>query len=136
MDAELAALATSGATTLVTLAATESWNRAKGAVIDLYKRFYPAASVAVGAELEETSTDLAESKYKGDELSSEIIDHWQARFRRLLIVNPNAAAGIQSLLEEFGPMASGIDNGVVEMKAQASGHGRVYQLGKGTQYNL
>lgn len=104
MDAELATLATSGATTLVGLAATESWSRAKKAVIDLYERFHPKATTLVAAELEETRNDL-EAEYGGAAVQAEIVDHWQTRFRRLLAVCPEASTALRGLIEELAPEA-------------------------------
>jgi hypothetical protein len=51
MDTELAVLASSAATTIVTLMATDAWDQVKAKVGALWRRFRPAQADAIEAEL-------------------------------------------------------------------------------------
>ncbi|MEV4876811.1 hypothetical protein [Streptomyces cyaneofuscatus] len=107
MEAELTALAASGATTFVGLMATEAWSQVRGRLARFLAR--GEDSEAVDAELEESREDLVAARRSGDEDSAEdIAAAWRVRLRRALRDNPEAAGELRDLLDELAPhQASG-----------------------------
>lgn len=58
---------------------------------------------------------------------------WQCRIYRLLIAEPEVAVELRRLLNDgIGSLRSDMQTPIVHLKlnAQASGHGRVYQVGQ------
>ncbi|MXG28606.1 hypothetical protein [Streptomyces sp. YIM 132580] len=102
MEAELAALAASGATTFVGLMATEAWSQVRGRLARFLAR--GDDSGAVDAELEESREELVAARRSGDEESAEdIAAAWRVRLRRALRDNPEAAGELRDLLDELAP---------------------------------
>ncbi|MFH0245293.1 hypothetical protein ACGRHY_23395 [Streptomyces sp. HK10] len=133
MDPEIAALAGSAGTTVLTLMVTDAWERARDGVVSLWRRVHPDRADAVGAELEATRSDLLAAAEAGDvRPREELHSEWQGRIRRLLAADPRIAEDLRRLLEEIGP-ADGQEPAPaarIRMQARASGHGRVYQAGR------
>ena len=124
MDPQLSTLAQSASLTLVTLMATDAWERTKDGIVALWRRVRPERADAVAAELDNTREDLSADLAVQDELVTE----WQGRIRRLLVERPEAAAELRSLLDELSP---GPSNGpAVSQRATASGEARIYQAGR------
>jgi len=139
VDAELLTLANTAGTTLVTLLATDAWGKSASAVGDLWRRVHPERAEAVRAELVEARAEVLAAQAAGDGVvESELVAEWRRRLRRLLAADPGVAAELRRVLdEELTPAlsASGRNwTGDVDMRAEASGHGRVYQVGQGTQH--
>ncbi len=133
MDPEITALAGSAGTTMVTLMATDAWQRARDGMVALWRRVHPDRADAVRAELDATRSDLLAARGTGDSLSEEELrGEWQGRLRRLLIAEPQIADELRRLLDELSP--PGQDTPApgtqVRLQARASGHGRVYQAGR------
>ena len=133
MDPEITALAGSAGTTMVTLMATDAWQRARDGMVALWRRVHPDRADAVRAELDATRSDLLAARGAGDSLSEEELrGEWQGRLRRLLIAEPQIADELRRLLDELSP--PGQDTPApgtqVRLQARASGHGRVYQAGR------
>ncbi|MEV7272494.1 hypothetical protein ACIQIG_16485 [Streptomyces bacillaris] len=105
MEAELTALAASGATAFVGLMATEAWNQVRGRVA----RFLAGGedgedSEAVDAELEESRAALLAARRSGDEDgAADVTAEWRIRLRRALRDNPEAARELRELLDELAP---------------------------------
>ncbi|MEU9131415.1 hypothetical protein AB0D08_25465 [Kitasatospora sp. NPDC048540] len=98
MEAEIVALATSGASTLVGLMVTELWTEARGRFASLFGR----RSEAVGEELEEVRRELL----CADDQAAAAVGaeaEWEARLRRALAADPEAAAQLRALLDELAP---------------------------------
>lgn len=135
MDAELVALASVAASTVVKLLATDAWEKAKTAIGTLWRRVHPERADAVEAELVETRADILAATESGDEESEQaLIGEWQSRLRRLLSANPELAVQLRQVLDEqLIPALPGARSwsGSVDLRATASGHGRVYQVGQG-----
>ncbi|KJK55705.1 hypothetical protein UK12_27115 [Saccharothrix sp. ST-888] len=93
----MAALATSGATTLVGLMATELWTQARGRFAALFGR---DRATEIAEELDEVREDLR-STGDGTAAAAE----WARRLRRALAADPEAAEELRDLLAEFGPAA-------------------------------
>ncbi|WP_155055990.1 hypothetical protein [Streptomyces blattellae] len=108
MDAELATLAGTGATTVVSLLVTETWEQAKQRVIRLFARDGEAATVE--GDLGESRDALAAATGAADEeaLTADVTAMVLLRLRRLLEQDPDAADELRSLVEEFA-LAAGSD---------------------------
>ncbi|MEU2243537.1 hypothetical protein ABZ572_29470 [Streptomyces sp. NPDC018338] len=129
MDAELAVLAGTAGTTLVTLLTTEAWQRVSDGITSLWRRAEPERAEAISAELEVTRTDLLAAQAGGDvESGSELGAEWQGRIRRLLVTHPEEAAALRAILDDLRPITP--DAPSVTQHATASGHARVYQAGR------
>ncbi|MEU6163854.1 tetratricopeptide repeat protein [Streptomyces tanashiensis] len=95
MDPELAVLAGTAGTTLVTLLTTEAWQRVSDGITSLWRRAEPARAEAISAELDVTRTDLLAARDGGDlQVGSELGAEWQGRIRRLLVTHPEEAAAL------------------------------------------
>ena len=133
VDPEIAALAGSAGTTVVTLMATDAWQRVREGVVGLWRRAYPDRAEAVGAELDSTRADLMAARAAGDTRSEEELHgEWQGRLRRLMTAEPSVVDDLRLILDEFNSLT--VDPSVpaqpILMRASASGHGRVYQAGR------
>jgi lipase chaperone LimK len=134
MDAEVVELARTAGTTVVTLMATDAWQRTRDGLVSLWSRVHPDRTAAVSGELEESQRELLAAREAGDEdAERELSAEWQARLRRLLASDPQIADELRRLLDEVHPALPG-DEGApistIHQKATASGHGRVYQAGR------
>lgn len=134
MDTELAVLASSGATVLVGRMVTDGWEETKLAVARLFGR-HSSRPEDVADELEEARTELENAQRTGDEAAAADVEaEWRSRLRRLLASDPDAVTEFKQLLAELGtdqPSSSNSANGDVKLTANASGHGRIYQVGRG-----
>lgn len=130
MDPEIAALAGTAGTTLVSLLATEAWESAREGFAGLWSR-RPERAEAVSAELEATRDDVLTARAGGDqETEAELSAEWQGRVRRLLSVHPEAADELRRLLSELAETASQTAGPTITQHATASGDSRVYQAGR------
>jgi hypothetical protein len=130
MEPELAALAGTVGTTVVTLLATEAWTGFKEGLIAAWSRARPQRAESVRDDLEGDREDLLGAQASGDrETESEIEAEWQGRVRRLLSAHPEVADDLRRLLDEWAPERNADRTGIVQ-EATASGHGRVYQAGR------
>ncbi|MET7477553.1 hypothetical protein ABZT17_24730 [Streptomyces sp. NPDC005648] len=102
MDAELAMLVGSGATTVVGLMVTETWEQAKQRLIRLFARGDDEAASLTG-ELEESRATLAAASGTPDEqdVTADTTAALRLRLRRLLEQHPDAADELRLLIEEF-----------------------------------
>ncbi|MFD7454821.1 hypothetical protein [Kitasatospora sp. NPDC059827] len=95
MEAEIAELATRGATALVGLMVTEAWAQVKPRFAALFGR----NREEVSQELDEIQEEITEDPEGGEGQTSQ----WQRRLRIALRNNPDAAAELQAILDEFAP---------------------------------
>ena len=130
MDAQVAALAGSAGTTIVTLMATDAWQRTREGVVAIWQRVSPERADSVASELDQTREDvLAARSGEDSQTETEIRTEWQGRVRRLLHADPSVADELRALLDELSPPDTTRDN-TVQMRAHATGNGRVYQAGR------
>ncbi|MGW4818377.1 hypothetical protein ACWEP4_05200 [Streptomyces sp. NPDC004227] len=130
MDAQLMDLARSAGATVVTLMATDAWERTRDGFAALWRRASPSRANAVEGELEATREELLVAREAGDEMTEqELGDEWAGRLRRLLREHPEAADELRQILADLSPGTTSVP-GTVQMHAQASGSGRVYQAGR------
>ncbi|MFD4170062.1 hypothetical protein ACFWQ1_07065 [Streptomyces albidoflavus] len=134
MDAELAALAASGATSLVGLMVSDAWSATRGRA-RLFARGGDEDQVA--GELTAARDELAEADRNGDEEHrADIREEWQLRLRRLLRADPEAAAELRALLDEIAPAEPSAGGVVINNTVSGGTHHapviQVGQLGHGT----
>lgn len=130
MDPQVAALAGTAGTTIVTLMATDAWQRTREGVVAIWRRVLPERAESVAGELDETRQDLLAARSSEDpQTETELQAEWQGRIRRLLLTEPSVAQELRALLDELSPESTSGGN-VVQMHAHATGNGRVYQAGR------
>lgn len=132
MGPEIAELARTAGTTMVTLMAGQAWESAREGLVSLWQRFQPARAETVGSELEATREDLLLARESGDtDTEAELTGEWQARVRRLLLAQPEVADELRRILAELSPELPDQRPSVdVRLRAEVSGSGRVYQAGR------
>ncbi|MFC1418119.1 hypothetical protein [Streptacidiphilus cavernicola] len=142
MDAELAGLVGSGATTIVGLMATDLWTQTRDRIGRLFAR--GADPAAVTADLEASRTELVAARQAGDETAvADVEAEWRSRLRRVLQSDPAAAAELRALLDEVGQgpaeqqgtvvnntLSGGVVHGTVIMGRDMHG-GQVFHAGPG-----
>ncbi|MFF1844511.1 hypothetical protein OG763_10005 [Streptomyces sp. NBC_01230] len=129
MEPEIAALASSAGTTVVTLMATDAWQRLREGIASLWRREQAERAEAVAAELDATREDLLVAIAAGDQdVEGELQAEWQGRIRRFLTARPEVAEDLRRLLNEFGPGSETAPAGT--QHATASGRARIYQAGR------
>ncbi|MEI7032234.1 hypothetical protein [Streptomyces pratensis] len=127
MEAELTALAASGAATFVGLMATEAWTQARGRL----SRFLARGEdhTAVDAELEASRAELTAARADADEAAAaDVEEEWRIRLRRALRADPRAADELRTLLDELAPLQPAAPS--VSVTNTISGgvqHGPVFQ---------
>jgi hypothetical protein len=132
MDADIAALSSAAATTLVTLMTTDSWQRAKTGFAALWRRRSPGQAEAVEADLD-AAQEAAVTARRGrdEEAITWLVAEWRSRLRRLAAADEAIQAEVGRLVEEFRPLlASGGRGEPVVMVARASGSSRINQAGR------
>lgn len=131
MEAELVTLASSAATTVVGLLATDGWEQAKRAVVALWRRARPEEAETVEAELVEARTEILTARRAGDgRTEDDLTAEWRIRLRRMLAADPALASDLRELLGDLGPLTpeAGRPNRV-EMHGTASDNARLYMSG-------
>jgi hypothetical protein len=97
MEAELVALATSGATTLITLMISDTWAQAKHRAAQVFGRESDEHDEVLG-ELESSRAALLQAIENGDGTRAAAIEgEWRSRLLRLLRSDPGLAEDLQSL---------------------------------------
>jgi hypothetical protein len=138
MDSELASLATSGASTLVSAMVTDGWTLVKHGFARLFARQKPEQAESIGSELEATRTELLQAHSSGDQTTvAELESEWRSRLRRLLTADQRAQEELRQLLAELAPTSPAsvrTSAGSIEMEAKAMGHGKIYQVGHGDMH--
>ncbi|WKX72207.1 hypothetical protein [Streptomyces sp. XD-27] len=102
MEAEVAALAASGATTLVGLMVSDAWAQGRERLVRFFGRGDGEDSAE--EELRASREELVAACEAGDEeAAADIEAGWRQRLRRVLRADPEAAAELRSLLAELDP---------------------------------
>lgn len=132
VDPQVVALAGTAGTTIVTLMATDVWQRTRDGVTAIWRRVHPDRADAVAGELDLTRDEILAARNAGDtQTEAELQAEWQGRVRRLLQADPAIAADLRTLLDELSPdSATSGDVYNVQLHARATGNGRVYQAGR------
>ncbi|MEU9870125.1 hypothetical protein AB0C87_19995 [Actinomadura sp. NPDC048021] len=97
MEAELSALASVGATTLVGLMVSDSWSQVKGSLARLFGRHGPPEVPL--QELEYSRMEIL-AAYLAHDASriEEVGDHWRGRLESLLLADATAEEEVRRLL--------------------------------------
>jgi len=140
MDAELVAVASTAAATLVTLLTTDAWEGVKVLVGAWWRRVEPGRAAAVETDLVAARRRLLACRAPGaeqvEQVESELAAEWQARLLRLLAVDPDLATELRRLgsaPDDSTQPVRHVWTGAVRMQAATRDHGRVYQVGQGEQ---
>lgn len=113
MEAELAALATSGATAVVALMASDGWNAVRSRIVGLLRRDSEVHEDAdrIEAELESQRGEAAAARDAGDStVIADLEAVWRMTLRRLLVEDPSKAAVLRELVGEGSPTAGSVHN--------------------------
>lgn len=129
MELEIAALAGTAGTTLVTLLATEGWQSVRDGFVALWQRARPDRAPAIAGELDATRAELLGARAAGDlEAEAEVGAEWQGRIRRLLTAHPELVDEFRMALAALAPDDEAAP--AVTQHATASGQARVYQASR------
>lgn len=138
MDPALVALATTAATTLVTLLTTDAWERAVGALGSWWRRVHPQDADEARVALDQARAGVQVAQQAGGQQLQDVMlgleDEWRGRLRRLLATSPDLAEGLRQLLDsELTPLLPSTSHpaGGITLTATASGKAQVYQVGQG-----
>lgn len=105
MEAELAALASSGATTLVGLMVSDAWAQVRDRLVRLLGRGGDAGVFA--AELGLSREELAAARESGDEgVAADVEEAWRSLLEEVLRSDPAAVGRLRVLLRQLGSPAS------------------------------
>src|SRR6266851_5235831 len=127
MDAELAVLASSAATTIVNLLATDAWGQVKEKVGVLWRRFRPDQADTVAAELDRARLEIQGAD---ETVALAIARDWESRLLRLLAADAAVAAELSRVTAELRRIPAGQQTrGDVWQNARASGQSTVIQIG-------
>jgi hypothetical protein len=121
-------------TALVGAIATDTWEQSRTALLAVWRRLRPEQAGAVGEELTDTRAQLLAARRSSDaEAEQALVSDWQLRLQSLIRHNPAAAEELQHLTTTVLTPALTADEQAnirtLTMKAEASGHSRVYQAG-------
>ncbi|MGW2296102.1 hypothetical protein [Streptomyces violaceorubidus] len=132
MDPEIAALAGTAGTTVVTLMVTNAWESARDGLVALWRRVQPARAESVGEELEAGREELLLARQAGDdEAEAGLAAEWQGRVRRLLLARPEVADELRTLLDELASaLPEEPQERHIHLRAHATGSARIYQAGR------
>lgn len=132
MDAEVVELASTAGVTLVKLMTTDLWEQARNAVTGLFARHAPDRAADVPGQLDHSRAELAGAAESGDELTAaELAEQWARRLRWLLSADPAAVQPLRELLAQLTAQLPAADRQqVIQMKAVARDHARIYQAGR------
>lgn len=137
MDPELAALAVTAATTIVKAMAGDAWEKVKGVVARLFPADKASELSPVVNELEQLRTELLNAQPEATAaLTTNLTSDIAAQLRLALLTSPETAAvELRELIRQYGAEIDGSSETTsIVVKGTASGHGRVYQVGQGTQH--
>lgn len=128
-------IALSAATSLVGAMAVDTWQQAREALITWWRRMRPNQADQVDAAFVDSRDHVLTARRAGDEdAESHVVAAWAARMTELLRDDPALVDGLRRLIDdEIAPLLGREDSartGSHEFRAEASGHGRVYQAGR------
>jgi hypothetical protein len=133
MEPDLRTLTAVAATTVVELMATDGWDRAKAAVVSLWRRVHPEQAAEIGAELSAVRGEVLAARDTEDKQPElDLVSEWRNRLLRLVAADPSPERELRLLMAELRPVAAETEANrinLVIMRAKATDHGRVYQAG-------
>ncbi|GAA4027221.1 hypothetical protein [Streptomyces plumbiresistens] len=128
-------IAVAAGTALVSAMAADAWLGARHGLVTLWRQVRPEQAEVVDEELAGTRAQVLAARQAGeDDTEQALVADWQLRIQALLRADPAVAVELRRLLDtEFAPAPGAEERdriGTLEMKAEASGGGRVYQAGR------
>jgi hypothetical protein len=125
---ELASLASSAASTVVNLLATDAWGQVKERIVALWRQFSPQQTNATGTALDGNRLEIGDAN---DAVVLALTREWESRFLRLLVADAAVASELNRLVADLRKIpAIHLTRGSVRQEAKASGHGMVIQGGR------
>ncbi|MFC9861545.1 MULTISPECIES: hypothetical protein [unclassified Streptomyces] len=107
MEAELATLAATGATTLVGLMVSDVWTTTRERVARFLARGEDTG--AVDDELETSREELIAARDGADpDVAADVEEEWRLRLRRALRADPAAAQELRALIDDLVPPTAGV----------------------------
>jgi hypothetical protein len=136
MDPELMSLASTAGATLVALMTTDAWKRAKGAVIDVWRRHRPGAVTNLEADLDEVRAEVLATKNHPAEDAA--VASWENRIAMHMLKLSQTPASLSSLVGELNSILLSEQSRTpgIYIDVSTSGSGRTNVLGQGQQFNL
>lgn len=132
MDSELAALAASGATTLVSLMVTDSWTHARALAGRYFSRI--GSDEAAITDLDTARTRLLAAEARGEtQTARDIANQWDAYLRHLLHTGSATSDDLRDLLTSLQDVANNPDTQPHSVHNTIGGdvqHGPVIQSGR------
>jgi hypothetical protein len=128
-------LAAAAASALIAAMTTDAWEQARAGVVGMWRRVHPDRAGTIHDELAQSRHEALEARENDDvDSAAGLVADWQRRLRRLLEADPAMVGELQRLLDDvLSPAVDPADRQRIDrvvMKAQASGHGRVFQAGR------
>jgi hypothetical protein len=122
-------------TALVSAMATDAWQQARAAAVAWWGSVRPGQAEPVGDDLDSDRTHLLTARDAGDaDTEDALVGAWRLRLHHLLSDHPDAAQGLQVLLEDQLQPVLGTGEktqiGTVLLRAQARDNARVYMAGR------
>jgi hypothetical protein len=127
MDSELAVIASSGATTIVNLLATDAWHQVKDKVGALWRRFRPEQADAIESELDQARLEITSTD---ETVALAVTREWESRLLRLLAADSEAITELGRVVSELRQISADAQaRGDVRQHAKASGQSTIIQIG-------
>jgi hypothetical protein len=125
---------------LVGAMATDAWQQARGAVVELWRRVHPERADAVGRELETARAQVLAARREGDTDTEEALaGAWRLQLQQLLAQDPELVGELQRLLDEHLtpslPQGEQTHIRTIIMNAEARDNSRVYMAARDQNFN-
>lgn len=133
MEQEVAALAMTGATTIVAAMATGAWETARNATVALYRRYVPDQQRAVEGQLDRSAGRVE----RADDIDGERgrqLPRWQDELEDFLQQNPQAASELEAVIDRIRQDLPAAQQSWAQTNI-AREHGIVNAVQHGNQHN-
>ncbi|MEU6069084.1 MULTISPECIES: hypothetical protein [Streptomyces] len=113
---------------------TDAWQQVRAALVSWWRRMRPNQADRVDAALVDSRSRVLTARRAHDEdAEAELVAAWEVRLTALLSEDSALTGELRRLIEEeIAPLlrrGDGAQAAPQEFRAEASGHGRVYQAG-------
>ncbi|MER5209364.1 hypothetical protein ABT063_01880 [Streptomyces sp. NPDC002838] len=101
-------LVVTAGTAVVAAMATDAWQQARSAVVELWRRAHPERVPAIEGELAEVREEVLTARNdQNDQAEESLAADWRRRLDRLVRANPELAKELKRLLDEqLAPLLS------------------------------
>lgn len=113
MEAELATLVTSGATSVVASMASDAWSAMRSRIVGLLRRGSATQEDADGVEsaMDAEQREAIAAWEGGDQaVIADLEAAWRTRLRRLLLEDPSASAALRELIADGSGVPGAVHN--------------------------